>query len=279
MPVLPVSVVVPVLDDAARLAACLDALAGQQEAPAFEVVVVDNGSTDDSVAVACAHPAQPVVVRASRRGSYAARNAGARAARGAVLAFTDADCVPAPDWVARGAAACATHPVVGGDVRVARSAAPTRWERYDRAVYLRQRELVAQQGFAATADLWVRRDAWEAVGPFDAVLLSSGDLEWGRRAAAVGLPVVFAADVVVGHAPRTSARQTWALHRRLGAGWSVLAGRGQWPPLRLDRSWRLPLGQVVDAVAADGDPLRRRALAPAHVLAMTARLTGRLTGR
>lgn len=274
-----VSVVVPVLDDAVRLAACLDALAAQQAAPRFEVLVVDNGSADDSVAVAAAHPLQPAVLRASQRGSYAARNAAAEAAVGEVLAFTDADCVPAHDWVARGSAACGAHPVIGGDVRVARSMQPTVWERYDRATYLRQGELVAQQGFAATADLWVRRDAWQAVGPFDASLRSSGDLEWGRRASAAGAPVVFAPEVVVVHAPRSSARATWALHRRLGAGWAVLAARGEWPALRQDRAWRVPLGLVVDQVAADGPPLRRRSLAPVHALAMTARLSGRLTGR
>lgn len=57
-----VSVVVPVLDDAVRLAGCLDALHAQVGAPAFEVVVVDNGSADSSVAVARAHPLSAVVV-------------------------------------------------------------------------------------------------------------------------------------------------------------------------------------------------------------------------
>lgn len=278
MPSPEVSVVVPVRDDARRLAVCLDALAGQQGAPSYEVVVVDNGSTDDSLAVATAHPLQPRVLSESRRGSYAARNRGAAAASGGVLAFTDADCVPAPDWLAAGVRASAS-PVVGGDVRPARSAEATVWERYDRAVYLRQRELVEQQGFAATANLWVRADAWARVGPFDARLRSSGDLEWGRRATALGLATVFAADVVVAHAPRTSVGETWRLHRRLGAGWRVLAARGEWPSLAADRAWRLSLGLVVDAVAADGPPLRRRQLVPVHSVAMGARLTGRLIGR
>lgn len=273
------SVVVPVLDDAPRLAACLDALAAQREAPAFEVLVVDNGSTDDSVAVASAHPLQPVVLRESRPGSYAARNTGAAAARGEVLAFTDADCVPAVDWLTAGLRAAQRAPVVGGSVRMARSAAPSVWERYDRAVYLRQQELVETQGFAATANLWVTGEAWRAVGAFEPALQSSGDLEWGRRAAARGCAPVYASDVVVEHAPRSSARATWRLHRRLGAGWSALAARGQWPPVAADPAWRLPLGMVVDAVAGDGPPLRRRQLLPVHVLAMGARLTGRLTGR
>ncbi len=273
---LAVSVVVPVLDDAVRLAACLDALAAQEGAPAFEVVVVDNGSTDDSVAVARRSALQPVVVVEPRRGSYAARNAGIAVARGARLAFTDADCLPAKDWLARGVAA--SGPVVGGAVVAAASSCPTVWERYDRALYLKQADLVTQS-FAATANLWVDRPALDAVGHFDPSLLSSGDLEWGRRAGRAGYPVAYAKDVVVTHGPRSTALGTWRLHRRLGAGWAALAARGEWPPVLADPALRLPLGMVVDAVAADGPPLRRRRLAPVHALAMAARTTGRVTGR
>ncbi len=270
-----VSVVVPVLDDAIRLAACLDALHVQVGAPPFEVVVADNGSQDSSASVARAHPLSPVVVVEPRRGSYAARNAGVAAAAAPQLAFTDADCVPAPDWVARGVAALAGHGIVGGDVRPVRSAEPTVWERYDRALYLRQRDLVEHQGFAATANLWVRREVFDAVGGFDPDLRSSGDLEWGRRAAAAGHRTRYDERVVVAHQPRTTAAGTWKLHKRLGAGWAVLADRH--PEVRAGL-W-LPLGAVVDALAVDGEPLRRRQVAHVHALAMAARRTGWLRQR
>lgn len=274
MPV--VSVVVPVLDDASGLAACLDALAAQVGAPDHEVVVVDNGSVDDSVAVARTHRLQPVVVLEPRRGSYASRNAGITASTGDRLAFTDADCLPSPTWLAAGSACTAA--AFGGAVRMTQSAEPTVWERYDRALYLRQEQLVAQ-GFAATANLWVDRAVLSAVGLFDPALHSSGDLEWGRRAASLGCAVAYAPDVVVGHAPRTTRARTWQLHRRLGAGWAALAARGAWPPPWRDPGLLLPLGMIVDAVAADGPALRRRQLAPIHAVAVAARVTGRLTGR
>ena len=272
--------VIPVRDDAAGLARCLEALASQRGAPAHEVIVVDNGSTDDSVPVARRSRMQPLVLHESRPGSYAARNTGAQAARGRVLAFTDADCRPSPDWLAAGTAAVtASRDVVGGAIRMTSATPDGVWARYDRAMYLRQSELVQTQGFAATANLWVTRSVWESVGPFDATLRSSGDLEWGRRAAAHGFWVSYDETVVVDHAARTTALATWRLHRRLGAGWAVLARRGAWPSLLSDPAWRLPLGLVVDAVAADGPPLRRRQLAPVHALAMTARLVGRISGR
>lgn len=265
-----ISVIVPVLDDAQRLGACLDGLLGQTGAVDLEVVVVDNGSTDGSAEVAVRHPLSPRLVTEPRRGSYAARNAGLAVARGDVVAFIDADCVPAPEWAVAGASAVERSPVVGGAVRQRRSAHPTVWERYDCAVYLRQEDVVREQGYAATANLWVRREVLDQVGLFDASLLSSGDFEWGQRAIALGHRAVFAPGAVVGHAPRTDLRGTWRLHHRLGAGWARLVG--EYPRLR-EALW-LPLGTAVDLVAADGPALRRRQLAPVHAVAMAARRAG-----
>ena len=93
-----VSVVIPVKDDAVMLRRCLDALARQTVAP-LEVVVVDNGSVDDSAAVARAHGAR--VVEEPSPGIPAAASTGYDAARGDVIARCDADSLPPADWVHR----------------------------------------------------------------------------------------------------------------------------------------------------------------------------------
>jgi glycosyltransferase involved in cell wall biosynthesis len=92
-----ISVIIPSLDDAGFLAACLDALAHQTR-PADEVIVVDNGSTDATAEVARAAGAR--VVDQPLRGIWPATAAGFDAASGDLLARLDADSVPAPDWLA-----------------------------------------------------------------------------------------------------------------------------------------------------------------------------------
>src|SRR3954447_25924434 len=100
-----VSVVVPVRDGARVIGECLDALMAQRGAPPYEVLVVDNGSTDTTAAAVRAHPSAPRLLRERRPVSYAARNAGITAATGSILALTDADCTPAATWLAEAVAA------------------------------------------------------------------------------------------------------------------------------------------------------------------------------
>jgi glycosyltransferase involved in cell wall biosynthesis len=218
-----VSVIVPVYNDAARLRRCLAALQAQTwPAERLEVIVVDNGSTDD-VARSLADSPGVVALHASRPGSYAARNAGIAAARGEVLAFTDADCLPAPDWVERGVARLLDAPdvaMVGGriDLRIADPGHPTAVELFDMLYGFPQERFVRIDGFSATANLFVRREVVDAVGPFDADLRSGGDREWGERARRAGHGIVYGEDVVVGHPARRRLSELTARSVRLAGG-------------------------------------------------------------
>jgi len=102
-----VSVVVPALNDSLMLARCLAALAGQTR-PADEIVVVDNGSTDDTADVARAAGAR--VITEPLRGIFPATSAGFDAAEGDIVARLDADSIPPADWLARIVAAFEDEP-------------------------------------------------------------------------------------------------------------------------------------------------------------------------
>jgi len=100
-----VSGIVPVYNDTSRLVLCLDALEHQScPTERFEVVVVDNGPRP-SLEPPIADFRQSRVGHEPRPGSYAARNRGTRSARGRILAFTDADCIPARNWIHTGVGA------------------------------------------------------------------------------------------------------------------------------------------------------------------------------
>src|SRR4051794_21426577 len=107
------SVIVPAYNAEATLGACLRALLDQTLAPAaYEVIVVDDGSTDTTARVAARFPVS--VLRQAHAGPAAARNQGARAARGEILAFTDADCEPVPAWLGRIVEPIERHADIGG---------------------------------------------------------------------------------------------------------------------------------------------------------------------
>ena len=93
-----VSVVVPFHDSERHLAACIESLTAQDIGEPFEVILIDNGSTDGSADIARRHP-RLTVLEEPRPGAYAARNTGIRRARAPLIALTDADCVVAGDWL------------------------------------------------------------------------------------------------------------------------------------------------------------------------------------
>lgn len=92
-----VSIVVPFFNSERHLAACIESLLAQ-DGGSFEVILIDNGSTDGSASIAARY-SELTVLAESTPGAYAARNAGLRRARAPLVAFTDADCVVAGDWL------------------------------------------------------------------------------------------------------------------------------------------------------------------------------------
>jgi glycosyltransferase involved in cell wall biosynthesis len=212
-----VSVIVPVYNDSARLQKCLDALTNQTYPKAdFEVIVVDNGS-DESIEPVVKRFPQAKVLREVQPGSYASRNLGIAHAKGEIVAFTDADCIPAADWLEQGVAALqgtAGCGLVGGrvDVFYRDPDRPGSVELYDASRGFRQEKYIAIDHYGATANMFTFRTLFAELGVFDAGLKSYGDVEWGRRVAASGRGLVYADAAVVAHPARRTLR---ALSQRI----------------------------------------------------------------
>lgn len=216
------SIIIPVYNDEAGLTACLQALQRQRHPHhCMDVIVVDNGSRPP-VAIDSGRYSFPIRVLACHTpGAYAARNAGAAAARHALLAFTDADCIPHPDWLSRGCRALLSgtgQQVVGGDVVVTAPAKRSAVALYQYETGFQQQDNIRDKGFAVTANLFCTATQFRQIGPFDERLLSGGDREWSWRAARAGMRLYFAADAIVFTAPRTTLAGAIRQARRTAAG-------------------------------------------------------------
>ncbi|GAB3993889.1 glycosyltransferase [Spirosoma daeguense] len=164
------SVVIPTYQQPALLLKCLDAL-GRQRLPRhqFEIIVVDEGNSPETETAVqlftkqIARDGGPIEVRylsqPERRGVAAARNRGWQAARGHIIAFTDEDCLPEPNWLSS-ALACFQRgaQVVSGQLRVLLPEQPTPLDRT--ATLLKRTEFIA-------ANCFCRKSILQQVGGFE----------------------------------------------------------------------------------------------------------------
>lgn len=170
------SVVVPTHNRKTLLRRCLCALVHQQY-PDYEIIVVDDGSADGTGdMVQREFPQVRYLRQEPNLGPAAARNRGVHVARGEIVAFTDDDCVPPPDWLARLAQGFADYPqaaAVGGiqeaSEQVLRTRVLARYERFvTRRVYgLGEAPVVGSPAPGGTNNLAVRRDLLLEIGGFD----------------------------------------------------------------------------------------------------------------
>lgn len=220
-----VSVIIPVFNDARRLQLCLTALENQTYPKhLYEVIVVDNGSDkNENIEGIVAEFGQPKATYESHPGSYAARNKGVSLAKGEVIAFTDADCIPALDWIENGVRNLLQVPncgLVAGKIEIffKDSSNITPVELYESITAFPQKKLLEQQKGGATANVFTFKKVIEKVGLFNPNLKSNGDLEWGRRVYLSGYQQIYADDTCVAHPARYSLKQLYNRTIRLMGG-------------------------------------------------------------
>lgn len=203
-----ISFIVPAHDEAALIGDSLDALhaAAALLALPYEVIVVDDASTDDTANLAQRHGAQ--VVRVDHRQIAAVRNAGAGVARGERLVFVDADtCIDHP--VLAAAMATLDSGAVGGGCAV-RFADASRSERAFTALVMR---VFRWTRIAPGCFIFCTREAFDAAGGFDERWFAGEDVAISRALAGVGRFVILRQSVVTsGRKLRTYG---WISHLRL----------------------------------------------------------------
>ena len=205
-PVPTVSVVIPVLNGEATLGQQLHALAGQSYGGPWEAVVADNGSTDGTAELVEAWadrlPRLRLVEASGRRSTNHARNVGAAAAVGGLIAFCDADDVATPGWLAAMVAGLDHHDLVGGrlDEEALNDPAARAW-RWTRTAAELPRALRFLP-YATSANIAVRADVLRALGGWNEDFVRGGsevELCWRAQLASYRLGYVPEAVILYRH--------------------------------------------------------------------------------
>lgn len=222
-----VSIVVPTYGRPDRLRACLDGIARQEyERGSFEVIVVDDGGTDslDPVLAEFHDRLQLRLIAQANRGPGAARNAGAAAAKGGVLAFVDDDCVPAERWLSALAQVLDTHPdrLLGGPVLNALPDNPFSTSSQLIATYVSEyyAEGRANEKFFTTNNFALSAERFRELNGFDTSIPSATaeDKEFCDRWRARGYEMAWVPAAIVHHAHDLTLWRFLRQHYNYGRG-------------------------------------------------------------
>jgi len=265
-----VTVVVPTHGRPASIVACLEALAAQRFDEPWEVVVVDDGSPEPvAEAIAGRAPGLDVrVVRQPNAGPAAARNRGVAEALGRFVAFTDDDCRPAPDWLARLVTAARERPgtLVGGTTvnGLPDDLFATASQSIVDLVYDHFNAAPDDAYFLASNNCLCERERFLAVGGFDGTFPRAGaeDREFCDRWRASGWPIAWTRDAKVEHRHAQTLRRFLDLHLRYGRGayrYQTLRRRRGSGTMREDLGFHRSLVRVVPRFLASVPGLGRRA--------------------
>lgn len=236
-----VSIVVPTRNRPSALRRCLGALAAQRGVGTVEIVVVDDGSTDAGE-ISAVVASQPLarLIRTRGAGPAAARNAGAAAATGTYLCFTDDDCDPEPEWAVRLVRSLeAGADVVGGATVNGLPGDPfvETSELIVRELQASTHRRLAGRVFIPSNNLACRRTVVLA-HPFDERYSTAGgeDRAWCASVAGAGLTLTLEPSAVVAHRPVLGLGGFWRQHVRYGRAAYHFARTMP------DRDWQEPPG-------------------------------------
>jgi glycosyltransferase involved in cell wall biosynthesis len=233
------SVIIPCRNMGATIGAQLEALAQQSWSEPWEIIVSDNGSTDDSVRVVEGYaprlPRLRLVDSSDRPGAAHARNVGVCAAAAPALAFCDADDEVGTGWLAAMGTALSRHDFVA--CRLDTGKLNRAWVRHPQEYGLQELWYPPYLPVAGSCGLGVKRALHDAVGGFDESLRRLMDTDYCVRIQLKGTPLVFANDAVVHYRHRGGTGMTFQ-QARLWAEHNVLIYKRYRGSMRVSHPWK-----------------------------------------
>jgi cellulose synthase/poly-beta-1,6-N-acetylglucosamine synthase-like glycosyltransferase len=224
------SIIIPTFNGASRIGHCLDSLVKQAAGRGVEILVVDDGSTDNTADVVNGYASGSSVrlIRQANAGPASARNHGALESRGAILLFTDDDCVPMPDWLEAMLAPFRDPEVVGakGIYRTHQKSLAARFVQIEYEDKYRLMAGLPSIDFIDTYSAGFRRDRFLEMAGYDTSfpVACAEDVELSYRMSARGWKMKFVPGAIVYHThPDTFSRYLKKKYKF--AFWRVLAVR------------------------------------------------------
>jgi len=214
------SIIVPAYQEANRIGDCVRALVDQSIPRSdYEIIVIDDASPDDTSVVAQASGAD-AVCRIDHGGASAARNAGLAHARGDLILFTDADCMPCREWIERMVAPFSDSDTAGvkGTYRSRQKTLVARLVQLEFEVRYERMATLPEIDFIDTYAAAYRRSVLDEEGGFDTEypVPSAEDVDLSFRLAQKGYRMVFVPDAWVWHVHPTSLKAYLKRKMRFG---------------------------------------------------------------
>jgi cellulose synthase/poly-beta-1,6-N-acetylglucosamine synthase-like glycosyltransferase len=222
-----VSIIIPTFNGASRIGNCLDALLKQTVGRDAEILVVNDGSTDNTVEIMARYAAVRLISQANA-GPAAARNRGALEASGTIILFTDDDCMPMPDWLDAMLAPFNDPDVVGakGVYRTRQKRLAARFVQIEYEDRYRLMANLPSIDFIDTYSAAFRRDRFLEMGGYDTSfpVACAEDVDLSYRMSARGWKMKFVPSAIVYH---THPETLWQYLKKKYkfAFWRVLAVR------------------------------------------------------
>ncbi len=227
-----ISVIVPFYNAESTLSSLLSALQRQTLPHSeFEVILINNNSTDDGPKIVTKFIDASLQLNIKllhyldKASSYAARNFGVRHAKGEILAFTDADCIPEPGWLEeiKSFFPKRINSILSGHIDLKIVDRKNIWEAFDKVAHMNN-ERKAAQSCVATANMAVRKIDFMKVGYFLEVT-SGADYGWSQSAQSVGLTVEFIRQAVVIHPTRKTKSEITQKLFRIATGQAEISSK------------------------------------------------------
>lgn len=217
--------IIPVYNDPDGIRNTLDCLVEQSlKNESYNILVVDNNSTDETAAVIRAFEDDynnvHYLLEDEFQSSYAARNRGICQSQTPLLAFIDSDMIVEPEWLENGIRAMGdeTSYLAYNVELYSTSTSETLVEKYDRVTGFPMEKYIDEMNFAGAGSIFVRRIVFEDIGLFDPRFVSGGDFEFGNRVFDADYEQRFTDEISARHEVRDTMRSQILKDIRVGRG-------------------------------------------------------------